>query len=304
MAGAASRAFKLALVLSLAYLAAAQKADTSSSEVFSTVDSNHDGVIDRTEFSTLEKNDKSGWLLTLAGKAKQLTTSFWKATYGSLSMIIATEIGDRTFCIAAVMAMRYARLTVFAGAIGALMVMTVLSTVIGVALPALLPKLYTHYAAAALFLYFGVRLLQEAASMPHGGGVSEELAETEQELGITVEKGESSSPVSGEVAEGAGGERSASLGEGASAPYVADDADSGAKSDLAKVRSRASAGPSSSGSSTSSPQGAESGPFESLAKEWPIFSQAFTLTFLAEWGDRSQIATIAMAAAQDPFGGT
>ena len=28
----------------------------------------------------------------------------------------------------------------------------------------------------------------------------------------------------------------------------------------------------------------------------PIFLQAFTLTFLAEWGDRSQIATIVLAA--------
>jgi len=33
-----------------------------------------------------------------------------------------------------------------------------------------------------------------------------------------------------------------------------------------------------------------------------VFTQAFTLTFLAEWGDRSQIATIAFAASQNPYG--
>lgn len=36
----------------------------------------------------------------------------------------------------------------------------------------------------------------------------------------------------------------------------------------------------------------------------PIFLEAFTLTFLAEWGDRSQIATIGLAANSDVLGVT
>lgn len=33
-----------------------------------------------------------------------------------------------------------------------------------------------------------------------------------------------------------------------------------------------------------------------------VFWQSCTMTFVAEWGDRSQIATVALAAAKDPYG--
>lgn len=52
---------------------------------------------------------------------------FLHAFLASLSVIVVSELGDKTFFIAAIMAMRHPRLTVFAGAIGALAVMTVLS---------------------------------------------------------------------------------------------------------------------------------------------------------------------------------
>jgi putative Ca2+/H+ antiporter (TMEM165/GDT1 family) len=42
--------------------------------------------------------------------------------------------------------------------------------------------------------------------------------------------------------------------------------------------------------------------FFSLTSFLLLLSQAFTLTFLAEWGDRSQIATIALASSKNVFG--
>ena len=44
------------------------------------------------------------------------TNNFFNATMNSLVLILATELGDKTFFIAAVLAMRNARLTVYAGA--------------------------------------------------------------------------------------------------------------------------------------------------------------------------------------------
>ena len=74
--------------------------------------------------------------LTVATEA----LGFWSAFLNSVAMIIVTELGDKTFFIAAIMAMRNPRGIIFAGAVGALIIMTILSTVIGFALPQLLPK--------------------------------------------------------------------------------------------------------------------------------------------------------------------
>jgi Ca2+/H+ antiporter, TMEM165/GDT1 family len=98
--------------------------------------------------------------------------AFAQAFGESVAVIVATEIGDRTFFIAAIMAMRHSRLIVWAGAVGALVVMTVLSTLVGHVAPLLIPKVYTHYAAAALFLYFGVKMLREGFSISHAGASS------------------------------------------------------------------------------------------------------------------------------------
>ena len=50
--------------------------------------------------------------------ALSATNSFISGTLNSLVMILVTEIGDKTFFIAAVLAMRNGRLVVYAGAMG------------------------------------------------------------------------------------------------------------------------------------------------------------------------------------------
>ncbi len=52
---------------------------------------------------------------------------FAHAFIASISVIIVSELGDKTFFIAAIMAMRHSRLVVFSGAILALVIMTCIS---------------------------------------------------------------------------------------------------------------------------------------------------------------------------------
>ncbi|TMS20659.1 Transmembrane protein 165 [Larimichthys crocea] len=169
--------------------------------------------------------------------AKETWASF-HAFVASISVIIVSELGDKTFFIAAIMAMRYNRLTVLAGAMLALGLMTCLSGFTRITCP------------PALFAIFGVRMLREGLRMSPDEG-QEELEEVQAEI---------------------------------------------KKKDEELQRSKLANGTPDVEAGTTVPQGK----WHSFIS--PIFIQALTLTFLAEWGDRSQLTTIILAAREDPFG--
>mmetsp|Transcript_991 Transcript_991/g.2184 ORF Transcript_991/g.2184 Transcript_991/m.2184 type:complete len:289 (+) Transcript_991:306-1172(+) len=180
-------------------------------------------------------------------KVPPASLPFADAFLASLMMIIVSELGDKTFFIAAILAMKNPRMVVFIGALAALATMTVLSAGFGWLLPTFLPRLYTHYASVVLFLIFGVRLLKDGYEM-EAGHVSEELEEVENELSKAAKKTDVESAEEGQASQ----------------------------------------------------QSEQDGPKFKQGVLW----QSFILTFVAEWGDRSQIATIALAAQKDPYGVT
>jgi len=159
----------------------------------------------------------------------------------SLLLITISELGDKTFFIAVILAMRHSHRTVFSSVLAALALMTVLSVLLGQAV-ALLPKIYTHYGAIALFLIFGIKLVYDASKMP---AKSEEAVVNEAKEAVDTQDSPNSIsklPIVGKF-----------LG--------------------------------------------------SILSRYPwlgVWTQAFVMTFVAEWGDRTQISTIALAAAYNP----
>ncbi|RVD90073.1 uncharacterized protein DFL_001053 [Arthrobotrys flagrans] len=208
----------------------------------------------------------------------------------SFLMIIFSEIGDKTFLIAALMAMKHSRTLVFSAAFSSLVVMTVLSAVLGHAVPTLLPKRFTNWLASGLFFIFGARMLMDGLKMEKGtAGVQEEMREVEQELQEKEQE-----------ARGRTGSNASMMEEGivpprsqkrnplrrSNSPTISDDSDdegydkrNGSGNNIKVVT-----------------DGVQNLAALLLSPAWV---QTFVMTFLGEWGDRSQIATIAMAAGQD-----
>lgn len=169
------------------------------------------------------------------------SSGFIHGFIATLSVIIVSELGDKTFFIAAIMAMRHSRTTVFIGAISALTVMHVMSSFFGYAIT-VIPRLYTFYISSFLFAVFGIKMLREGYKMSPNEA-QEEFEEVQEDL---------------------------------------------------RKREMSDSGDIEAGSSSNRRK--EPSVISFVSK---IFIQSFTMTFLAEWGDRSQLATIVLAAREN-----
>ncbi|KAJ8082399.1 GCR1-dependent translation factor 1 [Marasmius tenuissimus] len=196
-----------------------------------------------------------------------------EALFQSFAMIIVSEIGDKTFLIAAILAMSNPRFVVFTGAFGSLVVMSILSAAMGHILPSLIPRRWTQLAAGVLFLVFGAKMMMEGRQMKAGNEkIQEEMKEAEEEI-----------------------EEDDARHDGTGA------AEDGNVIPLEEIEE----GGRQHRSDSARPQNNSS--FMEGARNFcsfflgPVFVKAFVLTFLGEWGDRSQIATIALGAAHNAY---
>ncbi|XP_024385279.1 GDT1-like protein 2, chloroplastic isoform X2 [Physcomitrium patens] len=183
-----------------------------------------------------------GVALTLSkGGPAALMAAIAKSGFSAaFALIFVSEIGDKTFFIAALLAMRHSRVLVLLGATGALSLMTIISVIIGRIFQSVPAQLQTtlpigEYAAVALLIWFGFRSIKAAWDLPS------------EQPGTAVESSDS-----GELAE--------------------------AQEFLEKSETK------------------------KVATPLQVVTEAFSLVFVAEWGDRSMLATVALGAAQSPWG--
>lgn len=197
----------------------------------------------------------------------------------AFSVIIVSELGDKTFIITAIMAMKNSRLPVFLASAFALLLMTILSVVMGVAVT-VIPEVYTHYASIVLFICFGLKMLKEAYDLGDSSNEESEFEEVKRSLedeennnNNSEDKNENSQEISNSMKEKQEECKSSPVG----LLNSTDDHKADQETNFVKK-------------------------FVKTLHFAPLFLKVFTMIFVAEWGDRSQISTVILAAREDVVG--
>ena len=241
----------------------------------------------------------------------------------TISVIIISELGDKTFFIAAIMSMTHSRVTVFLAAITALIGMTLLSVFLGLS-TSIIPRTVTHFISIALFAIFGLKMLYDAKYMS-GEEAKEEYEEVQKSLhskrGKSGNPSESTARLIPEVVKTSSpNHKPLNISENNVdiESFTLDGGDSMKAPEDEELMTTSSNGVVNMDEvplvrwTTEDP---ETGVlrtvttvnFGTRVKRWLMrfislaFIETLTMTFVAEWGDRSQIATIILAAREDPF---
>ncbi|XP_057959305.1 protein PAM71-homolog, chloroplastic isoform X5 [Malania oleifera] len=133
------------------------------------------------------------------GRPSLLLAAIAKSGFtAAFTLIFVSEIGDKTFFIAALLAMQYKKGLVLLGSMGALSLMTVLSVVIGRIFHSVPAQFQTtlpigEYAAVILLMFFGLKSIKDAWDLPSnvvksGNNTSSELDEFVEAEELVKEK--------------------------------------------------------------------------------------------------------------------
>lgn len=133
-------------------------------------------------------------LASVSGGASDLATStnsFFTSVgetgfYQAFSLVFVSEIGDKTFFIAGLLAAKFSKVISFVGSMGALAVMTVISVLIGQIFHVVPSGIaegipLDDVAAVLAFAFFGFKTLKEALDMEEGTSVMDEEFEEAEE---------------------------------------------------------------------------------------------------------------------------